>query len=72
MRQHLDLRAMRCPLSWVKTKLTLEEVAIGGELEVVVGDEKSARDLPRAAEAAGHHVAEVEAEGAVWRILIVR
>jgi tRNA 2-thiouridine synthesizing protein A len=69
-RETLDLRGVPCPLSWAKAKVRLEGLARGAELEVVLDDPQGARDIPRAAEAEGHHVVEVhEAEG-VWRLTI--
>jgi len=66
----LDLRGVRCPLSWARAKVRLEALATGTELELVLDDAQGARDIPRAAEAEGHHVVGIrEAEG-VWRITI--
>jgi len=66
----LDLRGVRCPLSWAKTKVRLETLGRGGELTVRIDDPKGARDIPRAAESEGY-AAEVETAGdGVWRIRI--
>jgi tRNA 2-thiouridine synthesizing protein A len=70
MRRTLDLRGIRCPLSWAKARVVLETLAPGEELELVVDDAQAARDIPRAAEAVGHHVAAVAVEPAGWRITI--
>jgi TusA-related sulfurtransferase len=64
----LDLRGVRCPIVWAKAKVRLEALARGTSVEIVVDDPRSARDLPRAAEASGHHVLEVKAEPSAWRI----
>ena len=55
----LDLRGLRCPTSWAKAKVHLEEMARGALVELVVDDAQAARDIPRAAEASGHHVVEI-------------
>jgi tRNA 2-thiouridine synthesizing protein A len=69
-RETLDLRGVRCPLSWARAKVRIEALVTGAELELVLDDAQGARDIPRAAEAEGHHVVEVrEAEG-VWRLTI--
>ncbi len=67
-----DLRGVRCPMSWVKAKLCLEQLAPGTELVLWLDDPKGARDLPRAAEAEGHAVtsAEFDAQAQAWRIVI--
>jgi tRNA 2-thiouridine synthesizing protein A len=69
-RDTVDLRGVRCPLSWAKAKVRLEQVPRGTELDLLVDDAQGATDIPRAAEAAGHHVAGVVDEGGSWRITI--
>jgi len=65
--QELDLRGVPCPLSWAKAKVRLETLAKGDELTVRVDDPRGARDIPRAAEAAGYAVDEpVERDGSWW------
>ena len=69
-RRVLDLRGVRCPLSWAKARVVLETLARGDELELVLDDPQAARDIPRAAEASGHHVAGVTTDGPPWRVTI--
>jgi tRNA 2-thiouridine synthesizing protein A len=69
-RETLDLRGVRCPLSWARAKVRLEGLATGSELELVLDDAQGARDIPRAAEAEGHHVVEVREADGVWRLTI--
>ena len=64
----LDLRGVACPLAWAKAKVRLEALARGRVVDVVIDDPRSLRDLPRAAEASGHHVIAVDADGPPWRI----
>jgi TusA-related sulfurtransferase len=66
----LDLRGIKCPLSWAKAKLALETLARGEEIDLVLDDAQGARDIPRAAEAAGHHVVRTSDDGGLWRITI--
>ena len=66
----LDLRGVRCPLSWAKAKVRLETLRRGDQLALVVDDPQGARDIPRAAEAAGHQVLQVAAEPGRWTITI--
>lgn len=66
----LDLRGVRCPLSWAKAKVRLETLAPREELDLLVDEPQGARDIPRAAEAAGHHIVHVAREGDVWRITV--
>jgi tRNA 2-thiouridine synthesizing protein A len=66
----LDLRGVKCPLSWAKAKVRLETVTAGQEIDLLLDDAQGATDIPRAAEAAGHHVVGVVAEGGCWRVTI--
>ncbi len=70
MPRELDLRGIRCPLSWAKARVVLDGLRRGEEVVLVVDDPRAARDIPRAAEAVGHHVTAVAAEGGAWRITI--
>jgi len=69
-RTRLDLRGVPCPLSWAKCKVVLEELAVGDIVELTLDDPRGARDLPRAAEAEGHHVLDLRAADGGWRITI--
>ena len=65
----LDLRGIRCPLSWAKAKVRLEQLPCGAALELILDDAKGAQDIPRAAEAEGYAV-DVHRAQTDWRILI--
>ena len=70
MSERLDLRGIACPLSWAKAKVRLEGLVPGETLELWLDDPKGARDIPRAAEAEGYAIIEVEADAREWRLLI--
>ena len=61
----LDVTALTCPMTWVRTKLELERMAPGEELEVRAAGE-ALENVPRSAAAAGH---EVRVDGALVRIV---
>ena len=67
----VDLRGVPCPVNWAKAKVRLESARRGERFAFLVDDPRSARDMPRAAEASAHAVLAVEtlAEGG-WRIVI--
>ena len=69
-RKSLDLVGVPCPLSWAKTKVVLADLAAGDLLELTLDDPRGARDLPRAAEAEGHHVVAEEAQVGRWVIVL--
>jgi len=66
----LDLRGVKCPLNWAHAKVRLEQMARGEVLELILDDPRGARDVPRAAEAEGYAVTEVQAIDVGWRLRI--
>ena len=66
----VDLRGVLCPLAWARAKVRMEGLARGTEIDLLIDDPRSLRDLPRAAEASGHHVVAVEAGASPWRITL--
>jgi TusA-related sulfurtransferase len=62
----LDVSALRCPMTWVRTKIELERLQPGETLEVLVPAE-ALENVPRSAREAGHAV---EVEGATVRIVV--
>ncbi len=56
----VDLRSEVCPYTFLETKLALESMRPGQVLRVVLGNETSARDVPRSLTGAGHAVLAVE------------
>jgi TusA-related sulfurtransferase len=53
----LDITALRCPLTWVRTKLALERLTPGETLEVRCREGEALENVPRSAREAGHEVA---------------
>jgi TusA-related sulfurtransferase len=70
MPETLDLRGVRCPLNWAKAKVRLEALPRGTDLALLLDDPKGVRDIPRAAEAEGYAVLDVEPLRSAWRIVI--
>ena len=62
----LDVTGLRCPMTWVKTKVTLERLAAGEALEVRCAPGEALENVPRSAAEAGH---EVSVHGDVVRIV---
>jgi tRNA 2-thiouridine synthesizing protein A len=52
----LDITALTCPLTWVRTKLELERMEAGKTLEVRCGPGEALEQVPRSAREAGHAV----------------
>ena len=57
MTRTLDITALRCPMTWVRTKLELERMAPGEALEVRCPEGEALENVPRSAAEAGHEVA---------------
>jgi TusA-related sulfurtransferase len=66
MTQTLDITDLRCPMTWVKTKLELERLAPGEVLEVACPPGEALENVPRSAREAGH---EVSVSGTTVRIV---
>ena len=62
----LDVTALMCPMTWVRTKLELERMAPGEALEVRCAAGEALENVPRSAAEAGH---DVHVDGAVVRIV---
>jgi len=52
----LDLRGIRCPITYIETRRSLDSMARGERLWVRFDSDESARRVPAGAEAAGHRV----------------
>lgn len=72
----VDVRGVRCPLTWVRTRVALEAVPEGGVLEVVLLEGEPLENVPRTAEEEGHRVLErspfPEQGPGAWRVLLAR
>jgi tRNA 2-thiouridine synthesizing protein A len=66
MSRTLDVSTLRCPMTWVRTKLELERLESGETLVVTVPPGEAVENVPRSAREAGHRVA---VEGTVVRIV---
>ncbi len=56
MTELLDIRDLTCPMTWVKTKLTLERLEPGERLRVLCRPGEALENVPRSAREAGHEV----------------
>jgi tRNA 2-thiouridine synthesizing protein A len=66
----LDLRGVKCPISWARTKVVLEQMDSGATLEVLLDEARGARDIPKAAEAEGYAVIDSSSANGLWRLRI--
>lgn len=68
----LDVTALRCPMTWVRTKLALERLAPGEVLEVLLGPGEMLANVPRNARDDGHEVESLAPLGADRHLMTVR
>ena len=67
----INLKGLKCPMTFVRTKLALEELEAGQILKSIVDDPVASQDVPRSAKLQGYDVLEVmESEPGVWEIWI--
>ena len=59
-------------MTWARAKAALEALPRGARVVVLTDDERSARDLPKAAESEGYAVLAVTREGATTVVRIER
>ncbi len=57
MTEELDIRGLTCPMTWVRTKLTLERMPPGARLRVLCPPGEALENVPRSAREDGHEVA---------------
>lgn len=69
----LDITLDICPITFVKTKLELEEMRPGELLEVLLREGEPLANVTRSCEEEGHKVVEkARREGTTWRLVIKR
>jgi tRNA 2-thiouridine synthesizing protein A len=66
----LDLRGVKCPLNWARSKIRLEQMKRGEMLELILDDPRAVRDIPQAAEAEGYAVVKVDARAGLSYLTI--
>lgn len=70
-RAQLDITREVCPMTYVRTKLRLEALGDGEELEVLLRGEEPVRNVPRSALDEGHQVVSLDpVDGEVWRLVV--
>lgn len=70
-KQTLDLRATKCPLNFVKTRLALEKLEAGDILEIwILADSQSTINIPQSIRQEGHRIVQVEELAELHKIWI--
>ncbi|QSP93646.1 sulfurtransferase TusA family protein [Marinobacter salinisoli] len=66
----LDASGLQCPMPLLKTKLELNSMEAGQELEVVATDSGSARDIPAFIKLSRHSLVSTAEAGGEYRFVI--
>ncbi|SNC68058.1 Sulfurtransferase TusA [Marinobacter sp. es.048] len=66
----LDASGLRCPMPLLKTKLELNSMAPGEELEVIATDAGSARDIPAFLQLSDHQLMSSSETAGQYRFVI--
>ena len=67
----LDITKEHCPMTFVKTKLKLAQIAAGDTLEVLLTEGEPLENVPRSAKEQGYNVISVEhVEGTTNKVTI--
>jgi TusA-related sulfurtransferase len=69
----VDITGVVCPVTFVKTKVALEELEDGQILEVKLNDGEPIQNIPRSLKDEGHKVAGViRAEDGAWLLTVIK
>ena len=66
----LDLRGVPCPLNFVRTKLALEQLGVGTQLEVWLDAGEPVQQVPSSLEMCGHRIARLEQQSEGYFLLL--
>lgn len=66
----IDITEDYCPITFIKVKLKLEDMAVGEVLEVFLSDGVPLQNVPRSVKADGHNIILLEKYGECHRMLI--
>jgi tRNA 2-thiouridine synthesizing protein A len=67
----VDIRALACPLTWVKARLALERAVPGQRVEVWLREGEPLASVPRSAAEEGHRVVAIEPLAAAGEFRVV-
>ncbi len=68
--QVLDCKGLNCPLPVIKTKKTIEQMALGQVLQMIATDPGSKSDMVAWAKSTGHELLETREEPGLYTFFI--
>ncbi|NIA30830.1 MAG: sulfurtransferase TusA family protein [Actinobacteria bacterium] len=70
MRHVLDITKEHCPMTFVKTKLKLEQLAKGDILEIMLCEGEPLNNVPKTVEEQGYQVLEVTQHNSFYKVVV--
>jgi len=70
MKHHLDITKEHCPMTFVKTKLKLEELNEGDTLEILLSEGEPLNNVPKTVEEQGYKILEIAKQDSYYRVVI--
>lgn len=68
---HIDITGFICPMTFVRTKLVLEKIAVGDVLEVRLKGKEPLENVPKSARQHGHSILGIEPESTEANVYIL-
>lgn len=70
--RHLDITALLCPMTFVRTRLLLDRMNPGEVAEIILRDGEPLKNVPEAVRNLGHAVLGIEETGkaGIFRLLV--
>ena len=68
----MDLRGVRCPINYVKTKMKLETMAKGELLQIVIDDGEAYANVPNSVRSDGHDILEEKKLDKAYQLTILK
>ena len=69
----LDLQSDVCPYTFVKSKMAVEQLELGQEIVILLGNSESASNVPRSLDGEGHEIVDIEKVGkSLWKVRVKR
>ena len=66
----IDVTKDHCPMTFVKVKIALEELALGERLDVLLTPGEPLENVPKSAEAEGNRIVEIKEENGNYHVVI--
>lgn len=70
--QEYDLRGVKCPMNFVKTKMVLSTKKSGEVLDVLLDSGSPVENVPNSVKNEGHKIESIAKEGEHWRVRIIK